>query len=83
MPAGIIDPESERVGNSALLFSLSFLIFLIALTLTINDSFWIGIIAFCCSSVLSLGYYIRSTLKSAKQEKKFPNIQPPVDAGVV
>jgi hypothetical protein len=65
MPSENIDTESDRIGNSAIIFSLFFLIFLIALMLTINDSFWIGIIAFSCSSVLSLGYYIRSTLKSA------------------
>ena len=66
MPSENIDSDSEIFGNSALIFSLSFLIFLIALMLTINSDFLIGMIAFLGSSVLTLGYYIMSTFLSAK-----------------
>ena len=82
MVRGDIDTESERIANSLLIFPLSLIILLIILTLTIDTHLWIGIIAFSCSFVLTLGYYLRSTLKVAKLKKESPNNQHPFDVGV-
>lgn len=82
MVRGDIDTESERIANSLLIFPLSLIILLIILTLTIDTHLWIGIIAFSCSFVLTLGYYLRSTLKVAKLKKESPNNQHPFDVDV-
>ncbi len=82
MTRGDIDTESDRVANSFLIFPLSYVILLIILTLTIEAHLWISIIAFSCSFVLTLGYYIRSTLKGAKLKKESPNNQHSFDVDV-
>lgn len=82
MVRGEIDTESDRIANSLLIFPLSYTILLIILTLTIDAHLWICIIAFSCSFILTLGYYIRSTLKGAKLKKESPNNQHPFDVDV-
>lgn len=64
------DTESDRIANSILILAASHLVLAIILTPTINNNLWTPIIAIFCGFVLSLGYYIRSTLKNNKIKKK-------------
>ena len=77
------DTESDRIANSILILAASHLVLAIILTPTINNNLWTPIIAISCGFALSLGYYIRSTLKSNKIKKKSPDDLPQaeVDGG--
>jgi hypothetical protein len=62
-----LDDESEKIGNSWVIFSLSLLIMLLTLWFTTRDSFWTGILAFLVSSILVILYCIYTSFKRKKQ----------------
>ena len=62
-----VSPETEKVANSFVILSLSFLILLLILWFTTKDSIWTGIIAFSISSILVIGYCIYSNFKMKKR----------------
>ena len=61
MPAKEYNYETEKIANSWMIFSLSFIVSLLILYYQIKDTFWTGIIAVIISSFLVVFYCFLSS----------------------